>query len=60
MKFSEYWATRGTIDYDEMVEAKKAFDFQQSRIAVWHNVNNILPDPVGNWPWWIRRGLLFF
>jgi len=44
MSFQEYWATRTSIDYDEMVEAKAAFDFQQQRMSVWRDVNDSLPE----------------
>lgn len=32
MNFKEYWESRPSIEYEEMVEAKAAFDFQQKRI----------------------------
>ena len=44
MNFEEYWATRQSIDYDEMVEAKAAFDYQRQRMSVWRDVNESLPD----------------
>lgn len=45
MNFQEYWATRPSIDYDEMVEAEAAFSFQQSRVSAWRDVNGSLPEP---------------
>jgi len=45
MNFQEYWAARPSIDYDEMVEAKAAFDFQQSKLRPWRDVNDGLPEP---------------
>lgn len=44
MNFQEYWATRPSIDYDEMVEAKAAFDFQQARMSAWRDAKNSLPE----------------
>ncbi len=44
MGFKEYWATRSSIDYDEMVEAEAAFSFQNSRMPKWRDTNDSLPD----------------
>lgn len=44
MDFSEYWATRPSLDYEEMLEAKRAFDFQASRMRPWRDARKELPD----------------
>ena len=45
MSFKEYWESRSSIEYEEMVEAKAAFDFQESRIPKWINCDRRLPEP---------------
>jgi hypothetical protein len=45
MTFQEYWATRSSLDYDAMVEAEAAFKFQQSRMSMWRDVEDSLPEP---------------
>ena len=45
MTFQDYWATRSSLDYDAMVEAEAAFKFQQSRMSVWRDAEESLPEP---------------
>lgn len=45
MTFKEYWQTRSSLDYDAMVEAEAAFNYQLSRITRWTDVEDSLPEP---------------
>lgn len=49
-KFKEYWGTRGSICYEEMCEAKAAFDFQQKRIKELENKLFRIEDIAHNAP----------
>ena len=45
MNFKEYWSTRPSLDYEEMVEAQAAFDYQASRMPLWRDAAESLPEP---------------
>lgn len=46
IEFKEYWATRPSCDYDEMVEAEAAFSYQASRMPkAWRDASESLPEP---------------
>lgn len=45
MNFQDYWVNRGCIDYDSMVEASAAFEFQQSRVPMWSSAIFKRPPP---------------